>query len=87
MLPLRVCAWALCRSLSLPLPLAAAGEPVSGGVAPSQLTGVRAALRLSRYSLARCAAVGRLVMHLATLPETFEMARVTGLPLEMVRAE
>ncbi|KAF6253905.1 hypothetical protein COO60DRAFT_1642829 [Scenedesmus sp. NREL 46B-D3] len=50
----------------------------------SQLPGVRAGLRLARYSLGRCGAVAELLGRLATVPEVFEMARATGLTLEQV---
>lgn len=53
-------------------------------VAPEQLAGVRAAMRLARYSLRRCAAVSALMERLASVPETFEMARATGLTLNQV---
>ncbi len=45
---------------------------------------MRAALRLMRYGLARCDAVGALLLRLAGVPETFEMARATGLTLTQV---
>jgi DNA polymerase delta subunit 1 len=54
-------------------------------VGENQLPGVRAGLRLARYSLGRCAAVADLMWRLATVPEVFEMARATGLTLEQVR--
>ncbi|WIA33365.1 hypothetical protein OEZ86_006502 [Tetradesmus obliquus] len=50
----------------------------------NQLPGVRAGLRLARYSLGRCGAVADLMARLATVPEVFEMARATGLTLEQV---
>jgi hypothetical protein len=46
---------------------------------------VRAALRLARYGLARCGAVLGLMQRLASVPESFEMARATGLTLDQVR--
>jgi hypothetical protein len=49
-----------------------------------QLPGVRAAMRLARYSLARCGAVAALMTRLASIPEMFEMARATGLTLNQV---
>lgn len=45
---------------------------------------MRAALRLARYSLARCGAVLGLMNRLASVPESFEMARATGLTLNQV---
>ncbi|KAI3433870.1 hypothetical protein D9Q98_003673 [Chlorella vulgaris] len=39
------------------------------------------ALRVARYALRRCDAVGSLLQRLATVPEMFEMARATGLTL------
>lgn len=45
---------------------------------------MRAALRLARYSLARCGAVLGLMNRLASVPESFEMARATGLTLDQV---
>jgi hypothetical protein len=61
---------------------AAAGQVVTSD--DDQLPGVRAGLRLARYSLGRCAAVTDLMARLATVPEVFEMARATGLTLEQV---
>lgn len=49
-----------------------------------QLPAIRAALRLARYSLARCGAVLGLMQRLASVPESFEMARATGLTLDQV---
>ena len=46
---------------------------------------MRAALRLARYGLARCGAVLGLMQRLASVPESFEMARATGLTLDQVR--
>lgn len=42
------------------------------------------ALRVARYALRRCDAVGSLLQRLATVPEMFEMARATGLTLGQV---
>eukprot|EP00879_Flechtneria_rotunda_P007699 GHRR01008072.1.p1 GENE.GHRR01008072.1~~GHRR01008072.1.p1 ORF type:complete len:781 (+),score=286.21 GHRR01008072.1:379-2721(+) len=53
-------------------------------IANEQLPGVRAGLRLARYGLGRCAAVAALMSRLASVPETFEMARATGLALNQV---
>jgi hypothetical protein len=44
------------------------------------------ALRVARYALRRCDAVGSLLQRLATVPEMFEMARATGLTLGQVGA-
>jgi DNA polymerase delta subunit 1 len=71
-----------------PTPAAAAANSASLNAAvvdEDQLPGVRAGLRLARYSLGRCAAVADLMGRLATVPEVFEMARATGLTLEQVR--
>jgi hypothetical protein len=54
-------------------------------VQESQVPAVRAALRLARYSLARCGAVLGLMHRLASVPESFEMARATGLTLDQGR--
>lgn len=43
-----------------------------------------AGVRLATYSLARVDSVRALMARLATLPEAFEMARVTGLTLGQV---
>lgn len=53
-------------------------------LSPDQVAGVRAGLRLARYSLRRCAAVSALMERLASVPESFEMARATGLTLNQV---
>jgi hypothetical protein len=64
---------------------AAAADPAGSYYVPQQqLPAVRAALRLARYSLARCDVVLRLMSRLATVPESFEMARATGLTLDQV---
>jgi DNA polymerase delta subunit 1 len=59
-------------------------RPVHDVVGEGQLPGIRAGLRLARYSLGRCAAVADFMARLATVPEVFEMARATGLTLEQV---
>ena len=41
-------------------------------------------LRLARYSLARCAALRALLQRLATIRETVELARATGLALNNI---
>lgn len=62
----------------------AAGEAgAAAAIAPSWQA---AAARLARYSLRRVQLVGQLLARLATLPEAFEMARVTGLTLNQVGA-
>jgi DNA polymerase delta subunit 1 len=43
-----------------------------------------AAARLARYAQRRVQLVGHLLARLATLPEAFEMARVTGLTINQV---
>jgi DNA polymerase delta subunit 1 len=58
----------------------AAGE-AGQAIAPSWQA---AAARLARYTLRRLQLVGQLLGHLATLPEAFEMARVTGLTIDQV---
>lgn len=62
-------------------PLGCSTAPV---VAEHLVPAVRAALRLARYSLARCGAVLGLMDRLASVPESFEMARATGLTLDQV---
>lgn len=56
-------------------------------VSSVQVPGVRAGLRLARYSLRRCAAVSALMERLASVPESFEMARATGLTLNQVHPD
>lgn len=58
--------------------------PAAPQALESELPAVRAALRLARYSLARCRAVLGLMQRLASVPESFEMARATGLTLDQV---
>jgi hypothetical protein len=64
---------------------AAGGSATSHAASQQQLPAVRAALRLARYSLGRCGAVLGLMNRLASVPESFEMARATGLTLNQVR--
>ncbi len=52
-------------------------EGTGTGAAPQQ----RAAARLARYLLRRTALVEQLMGLLATVPDTFEAARVTGLTI------
>lgn len=63
---------------------APSGHSTAADVQESQVPAVRAALRLARYSLARCGAVLGLMHRLASVPESFEMARATGLTLDQV---
>lgn len=65
----------------------------SGGSSSSALAGeegsaqqaaAAAALRLAQYSLRRVAAVASLVERLATIPETYEISRATGLTIDQV---
>lgn len=66
---------------------AGSGAPLgctAPGVPEHLVPAVRAALRLVRYSLARCGAVLGLMDRLASVPESFEMARATGLTLDQV---
>lgn len=84
---------ALQQQLATPPAAAASGAPLTPYDPHQQqqqqqevlsLPSVRAALRLARYSLSRCAAVQGLMVRLASVPESFEMARATGLTLDQV---
>jgi DNA polymerase delta subunit 1 len=63
---------------------AAGAGAAPGAVAPSWQA---AAARLARYALRRVQLVRQLLERLATLPEAFEMARVTGLTINQVRGQ
>jgi len=63
---------------------AGAAAATAPDIPDCQVPAVRAALRLARYSLSRCGAVLGLMLRLASVPESFEMARATGLTLDQV---
>ncbi|KAF8067421.1 POLD1 [Scenedesmus sp. PABB004] len=63
---------------------AGGASPDCAGVAPEQLPFVAAGLRLARHAVSRCAVVSRLLDRLASVADTYELARATGLTLNQV---